>query len=67
MKYHFIRDMVEKKIVELRHVNTLDNVADIFTKAIIKAQFLKLRNILVSPLSIKGENVGVSNLEAGKI
>ena len=39
MKYYFIRDMVEKKIVEFKHVNTLDNVADIFTKAIVKAQF----------------------------
>ena len=67
MKYHFIRDMVEKKIVELRHISTLDNVVDIFTKAIVKAQFLKLRNILVSPLSIKGENVGVSNLERHKL
>ena len=37
MKYHFIRDMVEKKIVELRHISTLDNVVDIFTKAIVKA------------------------------
>ena len=62
MKYHFIRDMVERRIVELRHISTLDNVADIFTRAIVKAHFLKLRNFLVSPLSIKGENVGVSNL-----
>lgn len=66
MKYHFIRDMVEKKIVELRHISTLDYVVDIFTKAIVKAQFLKLRNILVSPLNIKGENVGVSELEGEK-
>ena len=67
MKYHFIRDMVEKKIMELRHISTLDNVANIFTKAIINAQFLKLKNILVSPFSIKGENVGVSNLEGYNI
>jgi len=66
VKYHFIRDMVEKKIVELRHIDTLDNVVDIFTKSIIKAWVLKLRNILVHPLNIKGENVRVEDFQVTK-
>ena len=32
VKYHFIRDLVENKLVELRYYKTADQVADIFTK-----------------------------------
>jgi len=63
MKYNFIHDMVDKKVVELKHCSTLDNIADIFTKGIAKAQFLKLRDCLVNPLIFKGEYVGlISNI-----
>ena len=34
MKYHFIWDLVQKKDIELKHINT----HDIFTKAFAKAR-----------------------------
>ena len=49
MKYHFIRDLVQKNDVELKHINTKDQLADIFTKAVAKDHFLALRDKLVSP------------------
>eukprot|EP00253_Pinus_taeda_P010785 PITA_10785 len=36
MKYHFIRDLVQKKDIELKHINTQHQLADIFTKAVAK-------------------------------
>ncbi|PPQ84311.1 hypothetical protein CVT24_012714 [Panaeolus cyanescens] len=44
IKYHFIRDRVQKKQVFLHQIGTKDNIADIFTKALDKNTFLKLRN-----------------------
>eukprot|EP00253_Pinus_taeda_P015435 PITA_15435 len=42
MKYHFIRDLVQKKDIELKHINTQHQLADIFTKAVAKDQFLAI-------------------------
>jgi hypothetical protein len=41
--HHFIRDLVENKIVTLEHVGTKEQVADMFTKALDAIQFEKLR------------------------
>lgn len=49
--------MLEKDIIKLRHFNTMDNIVDLFTKGVVETHFFKLRSLLVSPLSIKGENV----------
>lgn len=37
MNYHFIKDMVDKKAVELHHCKSEDNVADLFTKGVAKS------------------------------
>ena len=49
MKYHFIQYFVKKNDVELKHINTKDQLADILTKAVAKAKFLALRDKLVGP------------------
>eukprot|EP00253_Pinus_taeda_P010257 PITA_10257 len=49
LKYHFIRDLVHKKDVELKHINTQHQLADIFTKAVAKDQFLAIRDKIVNP------------------
>jgi len=46
IRHHFIRDLVEKKIVTLEHVATQEQLADIFTKALDVKQFEKLRSKL---------------------
>ena len=43
VRHHFLRDNVEKKNIELTHCRTEDQIADIFTKALNKEPFIKLR------------------------
>jgi hypothetical protein len=63
LKYQFIRNLVQKKEVELRYINIQEQLANIFTKVVAKVQFLKLRDHIVSLLSIKGE--GMLVIDAG--
>ncbi|MEQ5167072.1 Ty1/Copia family ribonuclease HI, partial [Citrobacter youngae] len=46
IKYHFIRDHVEKKDIKLEYVNTEDQLADILTKPLVEARFSTLRHEL---------------------
>ncbi|KAK2388640.1 putative mitochondrial protein [Trifolium repens] len=46
IRHHYIRDLVESKIVVLEHVGTKEQIADIFTKALDAVQFEKLRGKL---------------------
>ena len=45
-RHHFIRDLVEEKVVTLEHVTIEKQLADIFTKALDANQFEKLRGDL---------------------
>lgn len=46
IRHHFMRDLVEEKIVTLEHVSTVEQLADIFTKVLDVKQFEKLRSKL---------------------
>ena len=46
VRYHFLRDHVEKGDIELAHVSTQDQLADIFTKPLDQATFARLRGEL---------------------
>lgn len=46
VRYHFIRDIVNKKQIALEYVSSKDQLADIFTKPLAKAQFCYLREKL---------------------
>ena len=43
VRQHFIRDLVEEKVVTLEHVDTEEQLANIFTKALDAKQFENLR------------------------
>lgn len=45
--------MLEKNMMKLRYCNTKDQIVDIFTKYITKSMFLMLRDLIISPLTIK--------------
>ena len=45
-RYHFIRECIDKKEVQLKYVKTQDQVADIFTKSLKFENFWRLREIL---------------------
>ena len=52
IKYHFLGELVQDKEVRLEYVNTEEQIADIFTKALPKDEFVHLRGKLgVIPLS----------------
>ena len=46
IRYHFIRDMVQRGAVRLDHTGTDEHVADILTKSLGKVKFLTFRENL---------------------
>ncbi|KNZ81971.1 Copia protein, partial [Termitomyces sp. J132] len=46
IKYHFLCKQVATKEITLRYINTKDNIADIFTKALPTPQFTRLQSIM---------------------
>ena len=54
-RYHYIRECVTKKEVQLEYVKTNDQLADIFTKPLKREDFVKLRTLLgVTKSSLRG-------------
>jgi len=45
-KFHFIRECIEEGKVEVEHVGTADQLADIFTKSLGRVRFVELRSAL---------------------
>jgi hypothetical protein len=43
VRYHRVRDEVERGAIIPEYVPTADNIADMFTKVLAKAPFTKLR------------------------
>jgi len=46
MKYHFLRECIEEGTVNVDHVGTAEQLADIFTKALGRVRFVELRKKL---------------------
>jgi hypothetical protein len=46
MKYHYIRDLIQRKIVKLQYIATSEHVADILAKPLPLRQFVQLRGKL---------------------
>jgi hypothetical protein len=45
-RFHFLRDHVKQKTIELQYCHTTEQVADIFTKPLLGAIFMRLRDML---------------------
>ena len=43
IRYHFIRDLIQKGQIRVVHVDTEANLADIFTKPLMRVKFNKFR------------------------
>jgi hypothetical protein len=46
IKYHYIRDMVQRKVVHVQYLPTHEQIADIFTKPLAKTKFEYFRERL---------------------
>ena len=46
LRYHFLKDQVANKIVQLQYIPSTEQIADIFTKPLPKKQFEYLRQKL---------------------
>ena len=46
IKYHWLREKIKAKDVELQYISTHEQVADIFTKSLGDRQHTKLRSLL---------------------
>ena len=47
IKYHYIRDMVQRKAIHVQYLPTHEQIADIFTKPLAKTKFEYFREIHV--------------------
>jgi hypothetical protein len=45
-RYHYIRDCVDKNVVDVEHVRTIDQLADILTKPLGRVRLAELRSRL---------------------
>ena len=45
--YHFFREHVKKKEVEVKHISTDDQLADLLTKGLVEVKFKNLRDKLM--------------------
>ena len=52
IKYHYIRDMVQREAVKIQYVTTEEQIADILTKPLARLKFKYFR-----------ENLGVLQIE----
>mgnify|MGYP003509177695 FL=1 len=57
IRFHFVRELIEDNIIEIKFVKSDDNTADIFTKNTSRATFLKHRERCVCDLT--GEDLQV--------
>jgi hypothetical protein len=39
IKYHYIRDMVQRKTIHVQHLSTHEQVVDVFTKPLVRTKF----------------------------
>ena len=58
IRYHFLRDCVQRGTIRLEYIQTYEQVADIFTKALCRHSFIKFRDklgLLPNPFLVERE------------
>ncbi|PKU67885.1 Retrovirus-related Pol polyprotein from transposon TNT 1-94 [Dendrobium catenatum] len=55
--FQFIRDCIKSKVIQIEHIHTQDQLADLFTKSLSISRFANLRDKLTisePPVSLRG-------------
>lgn len=53
--YHYVRELIQRKLLRLQYIHTTDQLADIFTKGLSTVRFQTMQSKLqVRPLSLEG-------------
>ena len=58
IRYHFLRDCVQRGTIRLEYIHTDEQVADVFTKALCRQSFVKFRHklgLLSNPFLVERE------------
>ena len=58
IRYHFLRDYVQRGTIRLEYIQTNEQVADFFTKALCRQSFVKFRDklgLLLNPFLVERE------------
>jgi histone deacetylase 1/2 len=66
--YHFVREKVQQKTLDVRFISSRDQLADGLTKPIVSARFAFLRdklNVISSPLILKGHIMEIQSADHG--
>jgi hypothetical protein len=64
MAYHWVREQVKEKKIELQWVASHDQLADIFTKSLGRVAFERIRNVLMAEYVAKQKDK--NNLDGGQ-
>lgn len=62
LDFHFVRDLVRKKLLQVSYIATTDQIADLLTKPLSKTRFLELKFKLkvVPSISLRGGDKALS-------
>ena len=66
VRYHYIRDLIDKKVVDIKYVSTEDNIADVMTKSLGESKHKKFAKKLLKGL-MKEESYKVAWLWRGRM
>jgi len=64
--YHFVREKVQQKTLNVRYISSKDQLADRLTKPIVSALFSFLKdklNVISSPLILKGHIMEIQSAD----
>ena len=64
IRYHVVRELVSNGVISIEHVETAENVADIFTKALGRVKFEKFAHMLLGYTEVQSPAKRVETIES---
>ena len=66
IRYHWIRELIDAKLIELKHVSSAENEGDLFTKPLGKVTQNALRNKVMNMENTSTNTIHAGNAICGK-